>query len=242
MGFVRDLTGKTAANRARAAGELQGDAAVEAKNLLNPFAELGQQGLSQAGFLTDPNQQFDFLQNNPLFQLALDNANTQTLQQAAAKGRISSDDTQQALANNVLLQASPLINQQAGAIGSLIDLGVNTAGNQGNLLTGEAAARAGGLVGEGNARGEAAQNTLDLAKQIGALFSDPQLKTNIKKIGQDNGYNIYSWMWNEKANSLGLFGDSKGVMADEVKSINPEAISYDKGFMKVNYGMLGVEL
>jgi hypothetical protein len=171
MGFVRDLTGKTAANDARKAGELQGDAAVEAKNLLNPFAALGQQGLDQAGFLTDPNQQFNFLQSNPLFQLALNNANNQTLQQAAARGRISSDDTQQSLANNVLLQASPLINQQMGAIGGLIDLGFNTAGNQGNLLTGEAAARAGGLIGEGNARGAAAQNILDIGGNVlGGIF------------------------------------------------------------------------
>ena len=93
------------------------------------------------------------------------------MQQAAARGRISSDDTQQALANNVLLQASPLINQQRSAIGGLIDLGVNTAGNQGNLLTGEAAARAGGLVGEGNARGQRAQNLLDLGGSIiGGIF------------------------------------------------------------------------
>ena len=75
MGFVRRLTGKTAAQAATRAGEVQqtqalasaadvGVAGTQAGALLDPFAQLGQTGVEQAGFLTDPQAQFEFLQNN----------------------------------------------------------------------------------------------------------------------------------------------------------------------------------
>ncbi len=314
MGFVRDLTGKTAAKSAKSAGQTQqrqalssardinqaglvsrtqvGRAGQQAGSLLDPFAEVGQQGLDQSGFLTDPQAQFDFLQSNPLFQLALDQANVGTQQSAAAQGRLSAGDTLQQLSNNVLLSAQPLIAQQRQSIGGLIDLGrgvaseqggilQNTAGNianirQGtatnvaNLQTGGAAAQAAGIVGAANARGARAGNILGLATgglsqaagiaptgtapggqntgfdiaglvQGGiGLFSDENLKDSIELVGVENGHNIYKWAWNKLANSLGLTGESRGVIAQQVKETNPEAISYQDGFMKVNYEMIGV--
>ena len=259
---------------------------------------MGQQGLDQANFLTDPNAQFDFLQNNPLFQLGLDNANTQTNQFAAARGRLSAGDTLEKLNNNALLTASPLIQQQKQSIGDLLNIGQNTANNQanilqntagsragilqnttnnqanilqntvgnqastlqnaannqasilqntagnaGNLLTGAAAAQAGGLVGAENARSAGLGNILNLGSQIGGFaFSDPALKENIKSIGTENGHNIYSWDWNSRALDLGLIGSSRGVMANEVKEKNPEAVvTFDDGFMRVDYDAIGVK-
>jgi len=191
MGFVRNLTGKTAAKAAIQGGEIQSAAATDAAGnvlqagqqaggLLDPFQQIGQQGIEQAGFLTDPQAQFDFLQNNPLFQLGLDNANTQTNQFAAARGRLSAGDTLMQLNNNALLTAAPLIQQQKQSIGNLLNIGQNTAlnqggilqntaANQGNLLTGAAAAQAGGIVGAANARSQGAGNILNLAGQIGGF-------------------------------------------------------------------------
>jgi len=191
LGFIRNLTGKTAAKAAVRGGEIQSAAATDAagnvlqagqqaESLLSPFQQIGQQGIDQAGFLTDPQAQFDFLQNNPLFQLGLDNANTQTNQFAAARGRLSAGDTLQQLNQNALLTASPLIQQQKQSIGDLLNIGQNTAlnqgniiqgtaANQGNLLTGAAAAEAGGIVGAANARSQGAGNILNLAGQIGGF-------------------------------------------------------------------------
>ena len=74
------------------------------------------------------------------------------------------------------------------------------------------------------------------------MGSDPLIKTNIKRIGTENGFNTYSWDWNEKALELGLSGSSAGVMADEVKDIMPEAIKiHESGYMMVNYDMIGVK-
>ena len=165
---------------------------------------LGQQGFDQSGFLTDPNAQFDFLQNNPLFQMGLDNANQQTNQWAAARGRLSGGDTMQQLNNNALLTASPLIQQQKQSIGDLLNMGANASSNQANiignvagqragmaqnfglnqanaamnqsnLLTGAAAAQGTGLVGAANARAQGAGNIFNAGAGLaGAAVGAPK--------------------------------------------------------------------
>lgn len=149
---------------------------------LAPFSQLGQTGIEQAGFLTDPQAQFDFLQSNPLFQMGLDNLNTQTLQSAAARGRLSAGDTLQQLTSNSLLAASPLIAQQKQSIGDLLNFGAGVAGGQANIATGtgtnianligsQGAAIAAGTIGAQNARGAGAQNTLNTALLAGGIIS-----------------------------------------------------------------------
>jgi len=75
----------------------------------------------------------------------------------------------------------------------------------------------------------------------GGMFSDEALKESITKTGTKNGHNTYRWTWNNIGNSLGLFGDSFGVIAQEVEKITPEAISTFNGFKVVNYDMIGVQ-
>jgi hypothetical protein len=267
MGFVRNLvggiTGSTAANAAKDSAQIQADSGqqaieeirrstAEGQAFLEPFQQIGQQGLDQSSFLTDPQEQFDFLQNNPLFQMGLDNANTVTQQSAAARGRLSSGDTLQQLTNNSLLTAAPLIADQKNSIQNLLNQGLQTAQGQGNIAIGQGsniantttdigAALAAGQVGAANARSQGAQNILSAGSQIAGLFSDPVLKENIELIGTKNGFNIYAWDWNELAtDKLGLNGSSEGVMADQVKVVMPEAVQYKDGFMQVDYSMIGV--
>jgi len=194
MGFVRKITGqdaaKRSANAATAAGEVQSEAAKlaagntfevgqQASGLYDPYQQIAQQqGVEQAGFLTDPNAQFDFLQNNPLFQMGLDNANEQTLKSAASRGRLSAGDTLQQLTANSLLQAAPLISDQKNSISNMLTMGQNVAGNQGNilqnttanqsnLLTGGAASQAGGLIGAANARNQGDANLGNMVFGLG---------------------------------------------------------------------------
>lgn len=202
MGFVSDLasgsivgdalgltsSGEDAARDAAALQAESGRTALaelqagkeQGLGFLQPFQQLGQQGLANANFLTDPNAQFDFLQNNPLFQLGLDNANTQTLQSAAARGRLSSGDTLQQLNQNALLTASPLIQQQKNSIQSLLGQGLGLAGNQANTALGVGSqlanqqtdignALASGIIGGQNARTANQQNLFNLAGQIGGV-------------------------------------------------------------------------
>lgn len=199
MSFVKDTVASTGLGGVlgletrgeRAAGE-SADALVESGQLalqelqrskeegqgfLQPFGQLGQQGLEQANFLTDPQAQFDFLQNNPLFQLGLDNANTQTNKFAAARGRLSAGDTRQQLNQNALLTAAPLISQQKASIQDLLSRGFNTGQAQANTALGVGSqlanaqtdigsARAGGIIGRQNAQAAGQQNLMDIAGML----------------------------------------------------------------------------
>lgn len=180
MGFVDRITGKTAAKAAKKAGEIQSDTALAAAETYNPLLSATNQGLSKAGFLTDPNAQFDYLQSNPLFQAVMQQNQFQTQQAqdqlfsgAAAQGRLTSGDTIQQVqnlgqnsANNLLLAASPLIQDQKASIGGLLDFQNSILANQGNLRTGAAAAQAGGIVGAENARGAGYGNIMDLGGSL----------------------------------------------------------------------------
>jgi hypothetical protein len=181
---IENITGQTAAEASIESANIQAEAGQqaieqqrlagqEAQAFFDPFSGIAQQGIDQAGFLADPQAQFEFLQSNPLFKLALENANTQTEKRAAASGRLSAGDTLQDLSNNVLLASSPLIDRQRQDIGNLLNIGTGIAGsrantalgvgsNVGNLLTDISSAQAAGQVGAANAASQGTQNLIDL--------------------------------------------------------------------------------
>jgi len=150
-----------------------GRAATEqALGFFEPFAGAAQQGFEGASFLTDPQERFDFLQNNPLFQLQLENANRRTEQQASAQRRLSFGDTLQQFSNNVLLASQPLLATQDQNVTNLLKFGGDVATSQANIATGQearigdittdiGAARAAGLVGGANAQLAARENLSD---------------------------------------------------------------------------------
>jgi len=65
-----------------------------------------------------------------------------------------------------------------------------------------------------------------------AMMSDPRTKTDKKLIGKHKDYNLYSFKY------LGSDEEQIGVMADEVKEINPAAVVTIDGIDHVNYGAL----
>ena len=225
---------------------------AEGQEFLAPFGGVGLQGVEQAGFLTDPQAQFDFLQNNPLFQASLDNANRQTSQFAAARGRLSAGDTLTRLSENTLLAAQPLIASQKQSITDLLGFGsgisraqANTSLGLGsdlsNLFQSQGNVAAQGIQSRNQIGQQTTQNQQQLAGQALAFFSDPRLKDNAVKVGKNNGYDIYQWEWNKEAyDKLGLRGKMKGVMATDVQDKQPDAIVFEQGYMKVNYEMIGV--
>jgi hypothetical protein len=256
MGFVREggldvlgLGGSATAQAAREGVQLQAESGREAiaeeraareaaQQFFEPFAGVAERGIEEGGFLADPQAQFDFLQQNPLFDLALENANRVTQQSAASQGRLSAGDTLTALSNNVLLSAQPLIDRQRQDIGALLNLGTgittaqaNTAigqgTNVGNLLTDIGSAQAAGGIGAANAQTQGNQNLASIGMGIAAMFSDERLKSDIKESGEYKGHKWYRWRWNGIANTLGLNGASEGVLAQDVIKTNPDAVTSD---------------
>jgi len=68
---------------------------------------------------------------------------------------------------------------------------------------------------------------------IKKLFSDRRLKTNIMQVGSISGLNLYEF---DYKSGLGLpQGRHTGFMADEVKTVFPEAVGSSNGFDTVDY-------
>lgn len=88
-----------------------------------------------------------------------------------------------------------------------------------------------GMAGLGSLLGGAAA--------IAPLFmSDRRLKKNIKRVGVDEktGLNLYEFEYKDAPRY-------RGVMADEVEEVMPEAVVRDKnGLAAVNYDALGIEM
>jgi len=186
--FVGDviggITGSTQADAISDAGSLQAaqlqaalDELIRGKTeglgFLEPFGGVGQEALSRLGILFDPKEQMSFLQGNPLFQMALDNANQQTMQTAAAGGRLSAGDTLQQLSENVLLSASPLLSNQQSNIWNLLGFGGDLARSQANTSLGVGSQLAGvqqdigntlaaSEIGQANAGSQGMSNLLNL--------------------------------------------------------------------------------
>lgn len=70
---------------------------------------------------------------------------------------------------------------------------------------------------------------------FGFNSSDRNIKENIKKMGKENGFNVYEF------NYVGNPKRYVGVMAQEVEKTRPDAVREFDGIKHVNYSMIGVD-
>ena len=91
--------------------------------------------------------------------------------------------------------------------------------------------KGGGAASAGGAGASGAGGAGGLA----SLFSDIRLKEDIKLIGKENGINIYEFKYKSKPERY------RGVMAQEVQKIMPEAVIEKNGFLAVDYDKIGIE-
>lgn len=95
-------------------------------------------------------------------------------------------------------------------------------------------------MGNLNGLGQMVSTGLGAAASYYGAKSDRRLKQNVDRVGRDErtGLALYEFEY--------INGDGtryRGVMADEVESRFPDAVSYDDlGFASVDYGMLGIEM
>ena len=70
-------------------------------------------------------------------------------------------------------------------------------------------------------------------------YSDIRLKKNIKFDSVVNGYNVYTWDWEDEAIARVGSAPTRGVLAQEIMQTRPDLISKDEdGYLMVNYGGL----
>ena len=180
--LVKGVTGETAADAAKKGSAQQVAASERALELLRsdlqPFRDLGVSQIEGVQSLSsDPQAQIDFLQNNPLFQGLSDEATRQTNALAASQGKLAGGGTKAELQNQIMLQGNNLINQQLNRQLPLLNMGQNSAAQQGagssQLITGIGNAQAAGTIGAGNAMAGGAGNILGAASGIAGLFMPP---------------------------------------------------------------------
>lgn len=72
--------------------------------------------------------------------------------------------------------------------------------------------------------------------------SDPYIKENIARVGtHPMGFGMYLFDYKPEFRSAWGYGRQFGVMADEVKSVLPEAVvTHPDGYMMVDYALLGI--
>lgn len=142
-------------------------------------------------------------------------------------------------------------NQQT-QIGNTIDQrtqqGLNDLINQWTNSDNEDWARLGGLLsaaqGSAGSYGTQSQTSSQPANILGALGSliskwpsDRRLKENIAPVGERNGFKLYEW------NYRGMTKRWRGVMADEVAKIRPDAVERGSdGYDLVDYSKLGFDM
>ena len=178
MGLINDLTGgaldkitgKDSAKAARRAGNAQIRAEREAREQLvelqQPFIDLGTEALPGLRTFIDDPTGFQFLQDNPLFDAAVENANRATMNLSAAGGRANSGGAVDQLFRNYLAIGDDFVNSAFRRATVPVEIGQNAASftgtNVANSITNEGNARAARFAGEAAAGQQGINNILGI--------------------------------------------------------------------------------
>ena len=203
------------ASESRTLSALRGGAS-EGQRFLTPFTQAGvdqlgslQQGFDDVqgdisgvrGLVTDPNQQASFVQNNPFFTALADDAQRRIFGSQAARGKLGSGGTAEALQNSLLLLGNDLLGQNIQQRQGLIQSGLGLNQQRQNLtsLGANAASRQAGIsenlgINTANTISGNARNIADLKLQgagaqasglVGAAQARQQGIENMIKIGSE---------------------------------------------------------
>jgi hypothetical protein len=229
--------------------------------LLKPYTEAGVPALEQQQAflgLRGPEEEqaaIDRISSGAGFQESLRQGEEALLQRASATGGLRGGNIQGALAQFRPALLNQALEQQYSRLGGMTTLGqrsaagvgaagMETGTNVANLLSQQGAALAGGELGQAKAYGQILNMPAQfLGMQYGAgrggstatpgfgnLFSDRRLKKNIKQIStRPDGLNVYEfdYIWGG--------GRQVGLMAQEVQTIYPGAVSESGGYLMVDY-------
>lgn len=248
--LVGGLTGQTGADASLAAAEMQQQSAREALEYqkehdalaradLQPYTQTGNALLPfYSGFL-NPERQANWLENNPMFQAAL-NRNERGLQNtlgfSGKRGDLSNAITQNYMSTGNQLVQQQLDNifrgvnlGQASAAGQA--LGAQNAGAQGaNLLTGAGNAGAAGMIGAANAQQAGMGNITTIgAGLLGAFMCDARKKRDLIPMFKDrDGLQVYAFRYKDHDDWY------NGKMAQDIAKIDPGHVFDRDGVLYVS--------
>ncbi len=196
---------------------------------------------------------FEKLDSSPGQQFLRDRAQKNLLRNASSIGGLGGGNVRSALVQQGVGFAQQDLQNQFGRLGQLSGQGQQATSRVGQFgqqtsqgiqqgLNQQAQARASGLLGAQQANAQFNQGLLGAGATLGGalLASDIKLKDNLIRVGEANGFNWYTWTWNKLAESIGLTGNSDGVIANEVQIKKPHLVIEQDGYLAVNYEGLGV--
>ena len=237
------MTGQ-AAIMSRLAPQLEKSDAATRQRLINQGLVPGGEAYENA-MISQNQQKNDLLTQAALQGIGLDTAaNAQGYNQALQSGQFGNTAAQQSLQQQLALRNQPL-NEIAGLMsGSQIQMpqfqgyqGSNIAPPpimQGAQAAGQSAMDQYGIQSSNvNAQNAGLYGLLGAGGAAGIMkYSDPRLKSNVVRVGTHPlGIGVYEY---------DIFGNrERGVMADEVEAVMPEAVAlHPSGYKMVNYGMI----
>ena len=219
-----------------------------ARKDLEPFKDAGVNALpGLTSLIQDPNAQKDFVQDNPFFKSLADESQKRIFDNGAARGKVGSGGTAEALQNSLMLLGNDLVNQSIGQRFSLANIGQSSAAGQANITTNagnnisdlhtqSGNAQAAGIIGAENSRVGGIESLINAGTGIfgaysAAKLSDKNFKEDIIEVGSSKGIKYYFYKYK---GSLKL---EFGVMAQEVEHIKNAVLNMG-GKKYVNYGAL----
>lgn len=268
MGFLSSFLGSDQADAAMSGAANQvmavDDAVREQRRTerrgradLEPFRKTGLQSLGRGSreldriskLVNSPRLQRDFIERNPFFDSLAGRARDDLFSNEAARGKVGSGGTAEALQNSMVLLGNDLLSQNINHRFGIADrrfdvagMGANAAMGRANITTrtGETIsdlrtqggnAIAAGQVGAANARGAGVSNVIGTAMGIGKLLlSDARHKQDAEQVGRlSNGLPVYRFRY------VGEDRFQIGVMAQEVQAMIPDAVHEIEGVLYVDY-------
>ena len=113
--------------------QIQAAESAEARQreVLQPFVNAGTEGLSDlSSLVNDPNAQAEYITNNPFYQSLADDAQNRIFANQAARGKLGSGETAEALQTSLVLLGQDILNQGIQQRQNLATLGSNAASGQ----------------------------------------------------------------------------------------------------------------
>ncbi len=165
------LTTANSYNAADEAAKIQSEAVDKAASVQAPYNALGTNAAAQIQQIqSDPGA---YVQNNPFYKSLADDAEQRLLANQAAKGKLASGGTQDALQTSLLNLGNGLVQQQVGTLQNQVNSGQSAANTTSGLLTSQGAVQAGGVAGQAQALSTGYQNQISTLLALQNLNKAP---------------------------------------------------------------------
>jgi hypothetical protein len=251
----QNITGLSNYNKGANAATAQTQEGIkEIKSSLSPYTTAGTSALSMYQNMLGLGSQgaagMNAYQQTPGYQFRMQSGVDALDKSAAASGTLMSGAQQKALTEYGQNFATNEYQNSLANVAGLTNLGYGAASNQASSISNLYGSLSNTLAQTYAAKGQAQSGLIsgimNGGSSMGAaaiMASDINLKQNIKYTGNKSkdGFNIIEFNYNNRS-GLDTSKRYRGLVAQEVELLKPEAVIEENGFKKVDYSQLDVKM